>query len=174
MKLGTQSGKNSRLRAAILRAGAWGAVFALAGCAWVDQATLKLTSTHVKAFVVVDATVLEGKVTLYPDRTGLLQADSVADSKVHMSCSGQMHYTSSKAGLLRLSCNNGTIADLNYQALDYTRGYGRIRDPDRVVSVTFGMDARESQGWLWAPTGQHVVAEDDRLLVEAKPTPTPP
>lgn len=174
MKLGPQFGTNSRLRVAILQAAAWGAVVALAGCARVDQATLALTSSRVKTFVVVDTTVLEGKVTLYPDRAGLLQADSVADSKVQISCSGQLRYTSSRAGSLRLSCNNGTIAELSYQALDYTRGYGRIRDPDRVVSFTFGMDAQEAQGWLWAPTGQHVVAQDDRLRVESKPTPDPP
>ena len=174
MNLGRLPGKNARLCVAILHAGVWGAVFALAGCARIDQATLVITSSHVHTFVVVDGTVLEGSVTLYPDRAGLLQADSVGDSGARMSCSGQLRYTSSKAGTLRLSCNNGTTADVSYLALDYTRGYGRIRDPDRVVSFTFGMDAEEAQGWLWAPTGQRVLAEGVHLRVEPNRSPTSP
>ena len=138
----------------------------LSGCARIDQATLRLTSTHVDALVVVDSQVLSGQATLYPDRNGLLQAESTGrDGKV-LSCSGQLRYTSSKAGSLRLSCNNGTQAEMPYIALDYTRGYGRVRDPDRVVSFTFGMEADEAQGWLLAPAGKRVVAHGDTIALE--------
>ena len=81
-------------------------VLLLCGCAKVNDTGLRLVSTSVDAWLVVNGQLLSGRVLLVPDRTG--RASFATDKGEITSCSGGMRYTATYSAAIDLRCNDGT------------------------------------------------------------------
>lgn len=136
-------------------------VLGLAGCAMVNDKALHLFSSDAPAFAIVNGQLLEGAVTLLPDRTGHL---GVTGSKEPItSCSGFVRYESSTAGSIDLRCNDGTAASMRYSLLSETRGYAYGATANGTASLTFGLAPAQAAAYLTVPAGQKLVVRGEGL-----------
>jgi hypothetical protein len=132
-----------------------GALFALTGCAKInDYASWPMTST-IDAMAIVNAQLLQGKVQLQPDRTGRV-ALTAAQGPV-TSCTGPMRFTSTNAGAIDLRCNDGAVVDLQFALLSEAKGYAYGQTASGPVSLTFGLSTTQAQAYLKVPINRKLV-----------------
>lgn len=124
----------------------------LAGCASVNDKALRLFSSDAQAFAIVNGQVLQGKMTLLPDRTGNLRLSGDKDPVT--SCAGLVRYESSTAGSIDLRCNDGSAAPMRYTLLSETRGYAYGATATGAASVTFGLPPAQAAAFLTVPAGK--------------------
>ncbi len=131
----------------------------LCGCAKVNDTGLRLVSTRVDAYAVVNGRLLTGDVILIPDRTARVILGT--DVEPSMTCMGAMRYTASVSGEMDLSCGDGTSTRIQYNLLTETRGYAYGASALGPISVAFGLPLQEATAYLRVPEGQRVVPSAD-------------
>lgn len=143
-----------------------GLVIGVAGCATVNDKALRLFSTKVPAYAIVNAQLLRGDMVLLPDRTGNLTLTGAQGAISN--CSGLVRYESSTAGTIDLRCNDGTAAAMRYSLLSETRGYAYGPAVGGTpVSLAFGLPPAQAVAYLTVPTGKKlVVSEGDSLELQ--------
>jgi hypothetical protein len=134
-------------------------VAALCSCAKVNDTGLRLVSTRVDAFAVINGRLLTGDVILIPDRTGRVILATDADPA--MTCMGAMRYTASVSGEMDLSCGDGTSTRLRYSLITETRGYAYGASALGPISVAFGLPFQEATAYLRIPDGKRLVPSAD-------------
>jgi hypothetical protein len=122
------------------------AVLLTAGCAMVNDTSLRMVSTKVDAYLLVNKQWLTGDVLLIPNRTG--RASFTATQGDITRCSGSMRYTGSYTADLDLHCNDGTQVTLDAQLQGETRGYGYGATAQGPASIAFGMDEDEAHAFM--------------------------
>ena len=134
----------------------------LGGCAMVNDKAQRLFSSSANAYAIVNGQLLQGTMTLLPDRTGNLTLST--DKGAISSCSGQVRYESTTGGSIDLRCNDGTAAQLRYSLLSETRGYAygptTLGAATGAASLTFGLPAAQAAAYLTVPA-------DKKLTVNA-------
>jgi hypothetical protein len=123
----------------------------LCGCARFNDAGMRLVSSKLDAFLIVNGQLLTGDVTLIPDRTGRISFK--AEKGVIRACSGGLRYTASFAGEIDLHCNDGTQVALHTALLSETRGYGYGRTAQGPASVAYGLSEEDARAFLSVPPG---------------------
>lgn len=124
----------------------------LGGCAKVNDTGMRLVSTKVDAYLVVNAQLLTGTVLLVPDRTG--RVSFAASQGAIGNCSGALRYLSTNAGEIDLRCNDGTQVLLQTTLLTETRGYAYGGTEQGPASVVFGLPEEDARALLRVPAGK--------------------
>lgn len=124
----------------------WGMALLLCGCAKVNDTGLRLVSTKVDAFLVVNGQALSGTVLLVPDRSGRLSF--AADKGAITSCSGSLRYTATYSAAIDLHCNDGTQVALQTTLLSETRGYGYGATAQGPSSIAFGLSEEDARAFM--------------------------
>lgn len=128
--------------------GRWSVVLALllCGCAKVNDAGLRLVSTKVDAWLIVNGQQLSGTVLLVPDRSGRVSFS--ADQGAITGCSGGLRYTATNSAAIDLHCNDGTQVDLQATLLSETRGYGYGNTAQGPSSIAFGLSEEDARAFM--------------------------
>lgn len=134
-------------------------LLALAGCAKINDAGMRLVASNAPAYAVVNGSVLGGTASLYVDRSGTLSLD--ATDGTGLKCMGRLRYTATKSGVITLQCSDGTDALLNFTAVRETSGYGSGRTASGPVSVAFGFEPADAPAYLPLPPGKRLVNPTD-------------
>lgn len=134
----------------------------LAGCAMVNDKTLRLVSSKVAVVAIVNEQLLQGDMTLLPDRTGTVSLGGSAGAI--SSCSGSMRFEASNSGLVDLRCNDGATARMRYSLLSETRGYAYGQTAAGVASLAFGLPANDAQAYLVLPANKKLALNADGIL----------
>jgi len=136
-----------------------GLVIGMAGCATVNDKALRLFSSKVPAFAIVNAQVLLGDMVLLPDRTGNLTLSG--GQGAISNCAGLVRYESTSAGSVDLRCNEGTSIVMRYSLLSEARGYGYGSAASGApASLTFGLPPAQAVAYLTAPAGKKLVVNE--------------
>jgi len=136
---------------------------AVAGCATVNDIALRLFSSKVPAYAIVNTQLLQGDMVLLPDRTGNLAL--TGGQGAISSCSGQVRYGSTTAGTVDLHCNEGTALTLRYSLLGETRGYAYgAAAGGAPASLTFGLPTAQAVAYLTVPAGKKLVVNEGGSL----------
>jgi hypothetical protein len=136
-----------------------GLVIGVAGCATVNDKALRLFSSKVPAFAIVNAQVLSGDLVLLPDRTGNLTLSG--GQGAISNCAGLVRYESTSAGSVDLRCNEGTSIVMRYSLLSEARGYGYGSAASGApASLTFGLPPAQAVAYLTAPAGKKLVVNE--------------
>lgn len=142
------------------------AALLLGGCARVNDTGLRLVSTKVDAFLLINGQILTGTVLLVPDRTGRV---SFANEQGAIgSCSGGLRYTATNAGEVDLRCNDGTEVALHFSSLAETKGYGYGTTSQGTASIAFGLSDADALAFLKVPSGKKIAprASDGALELQ--------
>jgi hypothetical protein len=140
------------------------AALGLSACAKVNDMGLRLVSTKVDAYAIVNGQVLTGTVALIPDRTARV---NFSDNKSPaLACVGGMHYTATGAGVIDLSCSDGAALQMRYSLITETRGYAYGSTPEGPASLVFGMPLEDARAYLTVPAGKRLVERATDGLLE--------
>lgn len=134
-------------------------LLSLAGCAKINDASMRLVASSAPAFAMVNDTLLSGSTSLHVDRTGIVSLDASDGSG--LKCMGRLRYTATRSGVILLQCSDGSEAQLNFNAVQETRGYGSGRTAKGPVSLTFGFEAAEAAAYLQLPAGRRLVSSPE-------------
>lgn len=123
----------------------------LCACARVNDAGMRLVSSNVGAYLIVNGQYLTGDVLLIPARTGRVSFSS--DTGAIRSCSGGLRYTASNGGEIDLRCSDGSQVVLQTTLLSETRGYGYGGTAQGPASVAYGLSEQDARAFLTVPNG---------------------
>ena len=160
----------------------------VAACADINDTGLAALATRVQAYAVVNEQLVQGEMTLYPNRTGTVnlrfgeteQQAPVSEFQtasppkppverpILNSCMGRFRYTSTTYGSIDLHCNDGSNADLRMALIGETRGYGYGHTAAGLASLTFGMAPTEARAHLTAPPGKQLLDSGTSSGLEMK------
>ena len=134
------------------------AVATLSGCAKLEDRARYYLASSVDVFAVVDGKLMQGKATLYSDRTGTVAISTGLTVAPAVNCSGRMSRTGTAAALLDIYCNDGTELSLSAVMLAETQAYAYGQAANgKVASLTLGLDPARAISYLRAPAGQELV-----------------
>lgn len=141
----------------------------LSGCARVNDAGMRLVSSKVDAYLIVNGQMLTGDVRLIPDRTG--RVSFASEEGAIRSCSGGMRYSATFSGDIDLHCSDGTQVALQTALLSETRGYGYGRTAQGPASLAYGMSEEEARAFLTVPPGMVMAVNDKTWALELQNVP---
>jgi hypothetical protein len=141
----------------------------LAACSTVNDKALRLLSSKVSVFAIVNGELLTGDLNLTPDRSGkmtLIGQSGVANATIH-SCVGQSRYEASNSGVIDLRCDDGTNTSMRFSLISETRGYAYGATGQGRSSLAFGLPASEARAYLQVPANQKLtLVSDDKLALQ--------
>ena len=155
------------------------AITVLAGCANLNDTGMAALASRGAAYAVINGQLLQGEMTLYPDRTGTLAlrvdtdqvqyssspvdfpstpvpVASLVDRPLLNSCLGRFRYTATAYGAIDLRCNDGSTSELHMAMIGETRGYGYGNTATGLASLTFGLAPTEARAHLTTPLGKQL------------------
>lgn len=90
--------------------------------------------------------VLKGTATGYADKTGTIFMESASGK---LKCSGDYGYIGTSSGRGKLFCNDGRTADVQFNAITYTTGYGYgVASDGTAIRFTYGLSDDEGRRYL--------------------------
>ncbi|MEI8327218.1 MAG: hypothetical protein WCH44_18015 [Betaproteobacteria bacterium] len=122
------------------------AALCLSGCATVNETTNGWLASEAQAFAVVGTKVLRGQARFTGEReaTVLLQ-----DSETpKLTCFGPLHFTSTAAGVIDLSCGSAGPVTVAFRALSPLSGTGLGVMGSGEFAMTYGVPAEKAAGYL--------------------------
>jgi hypothetical protein len=131
------------------------ALVALSAMASGDAAAFSLFAIREPLYALVDGVLLAGEAVAHWDRTGTLTIRSTLDDTLQ--CTGTFQYTSLKAGVAKITCNDGASADLAFSALGPLSGWGQGPTIRGIVNFTFGLSPEAATPYLNLPKGKRIV-----------------
>ena len=134
----------------------------LCSCAMVNDTGLRLVSTKLDAYLIVNGQLLAGSVILVPDRTGRISFS--AEKGALSACSGSMHYTATTGGEVDLRCSDGTQVTLQTTFMGETRGYGYGSTAQGPSSMVFGLPDQDVRAFLTVPAGMTLATSEAGAL----------
>ena len=139
---------------------AWG----LAGCAKISDRSWRFVSAKVDAIALVNEQLLQGEMSLAPDRSGTLRL--AADKGPIVSCVGNLRYTATAQSMVDLRCNDGSVSELQISLLSEVKGYGYGRSASAGISLVFGLTNQEAMAYLSLPANKKLVERSTDGLLE--------
>jgi len=141
------------------------AVSCLSGCVMNESgAKMGLFSATAPVFAILTDDLYTGTAIGYMDRTGSIELTSSLDSA--SKCVGEFHYTGSKTGVATVSCNDGNLAKLQFNALGPLSGYGVGRSTRGPASFTFGLTLEQASKYLTIPNGKRLIKKSNQPKLE--------
>lgn len=126
----------------------------LAGCANDSGARMGLLSATAPVLAIMFDDILTGEAVGYLDRTGTIELQSEVDKGIR--CTGEFRYTGSRTGIANLLCNDGTVANMTFNALSSLSGYGYGATSRGPASFTFGLTVEQAAKYLTLPKGKQI------------------
>jgi len=151
-----------------------GVCLALAGCARMTETGTALFATNVPAMAIVKGQMMQGVVTLVPDRTGSVVLNTTQRSTTLLgytpiaSCMGRLRFTSTAAGEMDLRCNEGTAITLYFSLISDATGYAYSQSSTEPVSLTFGLRPEDAKAYLAVPPERKPVEPTDGTALEVQ------
>lgn len=154
---------NSRL---LINVCSWFILLGAVGCSSVNDRALRVISSKASAYAIVNGTLLQGDLTIVPDRTGkiTLSTGTGSDGTVVLACVGQSRYEASNSGVIDLRCSDGTFAALTFSLISETRGFAYGATSLGPASLAFGLPPSEAQAYLRAPINGKLVLKTGDVL----------
>ena len=134
----------------------------LLSCANKSGATMSFFSATAPVHAFLQDDLFYGEAVGYLDRTGTINVTSALDPETK--CIGEFRYIGTKTGVGTLTCNDGQIANIQFQALSSLSGYGYGRTSKGPVSFTFGLTADEAKAYLKMPKGKTIAKTKDNKV----------
>lgn len=131
----------------------------LAGCVTSGGARMGLFSATAPVIGMLADDLLVGSAKGYLDRTGTIDVKSSVRADVR--CVGEFKYTGSKTGRGELHCNDGNVAEFQFNALSSLSGYGYGHSAAGPFSFTFGLTPEDSAKYLKLPAGKRLERDGD-------------
>lgn len=135
------------------------ACWSLSGCS--------IMGVTVQASAVLDGHILLGRANFPSEREGTIELQ--AQDRPHLSCFGPLRYTSSTAGVVSLSCNDGRSVRLAFQALSTLSGSGRAALGSGELALTYGLSPDQAASYLAVPASHLLPATGSAAPVRAEP-----
>ncbi len=104
-----------------------------------------------------------GTATGYMDRTGTIEMASTVNESLR--CMGSFRYTGAKIGVGHVTCNDGTISDVQFNGLSALSGYGIGSTSRGALTFTFGLTPEEATKYLSLPKGKAIEKKDNKLKI---------
>lgn len=117
----------------------------LSGCA-------SMLSASAPVLAILSDDLFTGTAVGYADRTGTI--DVVSSINPNLRCVGNFAYIGSKVGRGEMRCNDGNIANFQFNGLTMLSGYGYGTTTRGGLSFTFGLDSVEAAQYLTLPKGK--------------------
>lgn len=137
------------------------ATLAIVGCANSSGAYMGLTSAHAPVLAILHDDLFVGEAVGYMDRTGTIDIASALNPDIR--CVGNFRYVGSKVGVASVQCNDGSEAELNFNALSMLSGYGYGKTSRGPASFTFGLTPEEAGAYLKLPARKKLVKRDKKV-----------
>lgn len=119
------------------------------GCANKSGASMGFFSATAPVIAILQDDLFLGTAVGYLDRTGTIDITSSVNPS--LKCIGNFRYTGSKTGVGRMTCNDGNIAEFQFNGLSALSGYGFGKSSRGGVSFTFGLTPEEAVEYLKIP-----------------------
>lgn len=147
------------------------ATLALLGCAKMDAHMQGWMASSVPAYAVVNGVLLEGRATIFNDRSG--GTLKLTASQPALTCVGDLRYTATAAGRLSLHCDGGVQLRMAFTATEAMRGFGSGATEQGPAAFTWGMGSADASAYLPLPAGQRFAepVAQPVLLQTALPAP---
>jgi hypothetical protein len=129
-----------------------GLLFTLTGCVNKSGASMGLFSATAPVIAILQDDLFLGTAVGYMDRTGTIDITSQVNPT--LKCIGNFRYTGSKIGVGRMTCNDGNIAEFQFNGLSMLSGYGFGKSDRGGVSFTFGLTPDEATEYLKIPSNK--------------------
>lgn len=129
-----------------------GLLFAVTGCVNKSGASMGLFSATAPVIAILQDDLFLGTAVGYMDRTGTIDITSQVNPT--LKCIGNFRYTGSKIGVGRMTCNDGNIAEFQFNGLSTLSGYGFGKSDRGGVSFTFGLTPEEATEYLKIPSNK--------------------
>lgn len=132
---------------------AWLAVAAVgvSACTTDGGGKMRLFTAEAPVVVLMVDDIFIGNAIGYMDRTGTIEMAST--SRADVRCAGQFAYTGARIGRATLSCSDGMLASVTFNALSNLSGYGYGAAAGGPVSFTYGLSSAEAVQYLRFPPG---------------------
>lgn len=141
---------------------------ALAGCAKLNEAGMRLVASNEPTYAVVNGALLSGTTALHVDRTGTLNLGALDDSG--LKCMGRLRYTASRSGVIHLQCSDGTDAAFDFTSVRETSGHGSGRTAGGPVGLAFGFEAAQVSAYLPLPRDKRIaITAEGQARLESIP-----
>jgi hypothetical protein len=127
------------------------------GCTTAGGGHMGLFSASGPVVAIMYEDLFVGRAVGYMDRTGTIDMHSALDTTKR--CVGEFRYTGSKTGLGHLQCNDGTEAQISFNALSALSGYGYGSTNRGPVSFTYGLTPEKSAPYLTLPAGKIIISK---------------
>jgi hypothetical protein len=124
----------------------------MSGCTNKSGASMGFFSATAPVIAILQDDLFLGTAVGYMDRTGTIDITSQVNPS--LKCIGNFRYTGSKIGIGRMTCNDGNIADFQFNGLSTLSGYGFGRSNRGGVSFTFGLTPEEAAQYLKMPSNK--------------------
>jgi hypothetical protein len=124
----------------------------ICGCVNKSGASMGLFSATAPVIAILQDDLFLGTAVGYMDRTGTIDITSQVNPS--LKCIGNFRYTGSKIGVGRMTCNDGNIAEFQFNGLSTLSGYGFGRSNRGGVSFTFGLTPEEAVEYLKIPSNK--------------------
>lgn len=111
-----------------------------------------LFSATAPVIAILQNDLFLGTAVGYMDRTGTINITSQVNP--NLKCIGNFRYTGSKIGVGRMTCNDGSIAEFQFNGLSTLSGYGFSKSDRGGVSFTFGLTPEEATEYLKIPSNK--------------------
>lgn len=120
-----------------------------------------LFSAEAPVIAMLHDDLFSGTATGYVDGTGTIEmASTVNDS---LRCIGSFRYTGAKVGAGHITCNDGAVADFQFNALSSLSGYGMGTSARGPMTFTFGLTPEQATRYLSLPAGKTIQRKDSQL-----------
>ena len=134
-------------------------------CSNESGAKMGLFTATAPVLAILQDDLFSGSTTGYPDRTGDINVTSVIDPNI--SCIGEFYYTGTRTGKATLTCNDGHVAEMQFNSITNLSGYGYGTSTRGPVSFTYGLTSKQSQEYLKLPKGKKISSdENDPQLID--------
>jgi hypothetical protein len=117
-----------------------------------EHGRMGIFSAEADVLGIMQDDLFVGQAVGYLDRTGTIELVSTVDQSIR--CVGEFRYTGSKTGKGQITCNDGNIADFQFNSLTSLSGYGYGTSSRGGFSFTYGLSPDDASKYLRLPSGK--------------------
>jgi hypothetical protein len=139
----------------------------LPACSSMGVKVTDWLSSNVDAIGVLDGRILLGQANFPSEREATIGLQ--ARDTPGLSCFGPLRYTSSTAGVINFSCNDGRSVLLPFQSISSLRGAGRVALGSGEFALTYGLTPEKAASFLAVPASQLVPAASSAPVSRSEP-----
>jgi hypothetical protein len=140
------------------------AALGLAGCSVANR--MGMRSASAPTYLVLGGKLYVGETQGFADRRASvsLRTDE-GEGTPPQTCAGTLAFTAERAGVVDLSCSNGSHARLAFEATDRTVGHAYATESE-AATLTYGLEPEQAAAYLRAPAGKKLAIAPEGLKLE--------